>query len=207
MLRWLVVVVLGSTACASGRASTNPPAPGPIATDRAVTGAIATGPSATGPSATAPSDVTPSPGPDDVASGAALSGTWSGTYVYTTRGVGGAPGGPTSVAFFAELEVDHERVHGSVVEPNSFDDDATGELRATLEGVIEPDGTVRLTKRYDGTAGVAHVVEYVGRLDLAATRIEGTWSTSSGSGRFVMKRDRPLPQVAGRSVDVAPSRS
>jgi hypothetical protein len=151
-----------------------------------------------------PSAATPPPGSDDVSTGVALSGTWSGTYVYTTRGVGGAPGGPTSVAFFAELEVDHARVRGSVVEPNSFDDDATGELRATLDGVIEPDGTVRLTKRYDGTAGVAHVVEYVGRLDLAATRIEGTWSTSSGSGRFVMKRDRPLPQVADRSVDAAP---
>lgn len=195
----LALVVLWASACAAPRAPSSAPvapAPSPTPAQRPTpaTPAVSTeaSPRVAG--------VEPTAATDEVASGVALSGTWSGTYVYTTRGVGGAPGGPTTVAFFAELEVDHDRVRGSVVEPNGFDDDSTGELRATVEGVIEQDGTVRLTKRYDGTGGVAHVVEYVGRLDLAATRIEGTWSTSSGSGRFVMKRDRPLPQVARRST-------
>lgn len=129
----------------------------------------------------------------------ALSGSWSGTYLYTTRDPGIPPGGPASVAFFAELQLESTRLRGSVVEPNTFVEDANDPLRATLVGVIEADGLVRFTKQYDGTAGVTQVVECVGRLDLAAASIEGTWSSPAASGRFVMRRDRPMPQVAERT--------
>jgi len=125
----------------------------------------------------------------------ALSGTWSGVFLYSPRN---PAGGPAAVSFFAELILDANGLRGSVSEPNSFDDDDGSELRASVVGVIEADGAVRFTKQYDGTAGIAHVVEFVGWLDLAAARIEGTWSTSGASGRFVMKRDRPLPRVAAR---------
>ena len=199
MRRRLALVVLWASACAAGRSPSSAPEPRPTPGPRPIPTEVATSEVRTEPSPIAASTEVPPPRAE-AATGDALSGTWAGTYVYTTRGVGGAPGGPTSVAFFAELVVEHDHVRGSVVEPNSFDDDAGGELRASIDGGIEADGTVRLTKRYDGTAGVAHAVEYVGRLDLAATRIEGTWSTSSASGRFVMKRDRPLPRVARRSM-------
>lgn len=133
--------------------------------------------------------------PREVAIAAGLSGTWSGTYVYVTRSASTA-GAPAQVAFFAELEIDEQRVRGSVIEPNTLDDDTGGELRATLVGAIDAEGVVRFTKRYDGRSDVTQQVEYVGRLDAAAARIEGTWSTATSSGRFVMKRDRPMPQVA-----------
>jgi hypothetical protein len=134
-------------------------------------------------------------GPVDPQGPGALSGTWSGTFLYSPRN---PAGGPSAVSFFAELILDARGLRGSVIEPNSFDQDEGGELKSSLVGVIEADGAVRFTKQYDGTAGISHVVEFVGWLDLAAARIEGTWSTSGASGRFVMKRDRPLPRVAMR---------
>ncbi len=132
--------------------------------------------------------------PSDPTGTAVLSGSWSGTYLYATNDR--AAGAVESVGFFAELQLDHNLVRGSITERNTFDDDAGDPLRSSIVGVIDRDGMVRFEKRYDGPAAPSHVVEYVGRLDFAAARIEGTWSTPSNSGRFVMKRERPLPQVA-----------
>lgn len=134
---------------------------------------------------------TPEPvGPFDPA---LLTGTWSGTYIY-----GVAKGGAASVAFFADLAFEGAKLTGSIIEPNTFGDEDEGELKATLVGSIDDAGVVRFTKTYDGSAGVRHVVDYVGRLDVAAKRIEGTWTTSGGSGRFVMLRHHPMPQLALR---------
>ncbi|MBC8073902.1 MAG: hypothetical protein IAG13_36625, partial [Deltaproteobacteria bacterium] len=124
---------------------------------------------------------------------ALLSGTWTGTYLYSHRGDSSA-----AVAFFADLAFDGPRLRGSIIEPNSFGDDSSGELKATLAGSIDEHGIVRFTKSYDGTAGVDHRVDYIGRLDVAAQRIEGTWSIADDTGRFVMLRHHPLPQLAAR---------
>lgn len=133
---------------------------------------------------------TPPSGPFDPA---LLTGTWAGTYIYSV-----ARGGAASVGFFADLAVDGSKLSGSMVEPNTFGDDSSGELKAMLSGRIDDDGIVRFTKTYDGSGGIRHTVEYVGRLDVAAQRIEGTWTIDGASGRFVMMRQNPLPQLAVR---------
>jgi len=134
---------------------------------------------------------TPEPiGPFDPA---LLTGTWSGTYIYSV-----AKGGAASVAFFADLAFEGAKLTGSIIEPNTFGDEDEGELKASLSGSIDDAGVVRFTKTYDGSGGVRHVVDYVGRLDVAAKRIEGTWSTGGSSGRFVMLRHHPMPQLALR---------
>ncbi|HWB82398.1 MAG TPA: hypothetical protein VG755_45865 [Nannocystaceae bacterium] len=124
---------------------------------------------------------------------ALLTGTWSGTYIYNV-----ARGGAASVGFFADLAFEGPKLSGSMVEPNTFGDDSSGELKATLVGRIDDAGIVRFTKTYDGSGGIRHTVEYIGRLDVAAQRIEGTWSIDGASGRFVMMRQNPLPQLAVR---------
>jgi hypothetical protein len=139
--------------------------------------------------ATPPAPVPP-PGPFDPS---LLTGTWSGTYLYA-----GARGSSSSVAFFADLAFEGARLSGSIVEPNTFGDESSGELKASLAGQIDDDGIVRFTKTYDGSGGVHHAVVYVGRLDVAAQRIEGTWSIDGSSGRFVMMRHHPMPQLARR---------
>jgi hypothetical protein len=121
---------------------------------------------------------------------APLSGSWSGTYLYD------AGSGRPPVVFFAELVLAGEQLRGTMVEPNTFGDDTSGELHAALRGTIDRELTVSFTKRYDGRGGVAHEVVYTGKLDLAARRIEGTWTTEGASGRFVLARDSALPQLA-----------
>ena len=132
----------------------------------------------------------PPSGPFDPA---LLTGTWAGTYLYAV-----ARGGAASVAFFADLAFEGPKLSGSMIEPNTFGDDSSGELKATLAGSIDEHGVVRFTKSYDGTAGVDHRVDYLGRLDVAGQRIEGTWTIDGASGRFVMTRQNPLPQLAVR---------
>src|SRR5690349_13599178 len=101
---------------------------------------------------------TPAPSPD----AAALTGTWAGTYFFPMTNAAGSTVG--SVTFFAELTIDGGSVRGSVIEPNTIGDRTTNELRAKIEGTIAEDGLVRFVKTYDGTGGVDHRVEYVGRL-------------------------------------------
>lgn len=134
---------------------------------------------------------TASPTPD----AASLTGTWAGTYFYATGGAG-APTG--SVAFFAELTVDAGKIRGSIVEPNTIGDRTASELRATVDGSIAEDGLVRFVKQYDGSGGVAHAIEYVGRLDPLTQQIEGVWKVNGSEGRFVMRRHNRLPELAHR---------
>jgi hypothetical protein len=134
----------------------------------------------------------PSPTPD----AAALTGTWAGTYFYSmSNSTGGAVG---SVAFFAELTIDRDKVRGSVIEPNTIGDRSSNELRANIEGTIGEDGVVRFVKTYDGTGGVAHSVEYVGRLDHVTQQIDGVWKATGSEGRFIMRRHNRLPELARR---------
>ena len=134
----------------------------------------------------------PSPSPD----AAALTGTWAGTYFYAlANSTGGAVG---SVAFFAELTIDRDKLRGSVIEPNTIGDRSANELRASIEGSIGEDGLVRFVKTYDGTGGVDHSVEYVGRLDPVTQQIDGVWKATGGEGRFVMRRHNRMPELARR---------
>jgi hypothetical protein len=182
-MRRALVIVLVCVGCHTGGGRSSAPA----------TAAVVAAPDGVEPAAPEAVEM----GPVDPQGPGALSGTWTGTFLYNSRN---PAGGPASVSFFAELILDARGLRGSIVEPNSFGDDVGGEVRASVQGVIEADGEVRFTKQYDGTAGVTHVVEFVGFLDLAAARIEGAWTTAGASGSFVMKRDRPLPRVAMRPV-------
>jgi len=142
--------------------------------------------------AASPTPGAPSPTPD----AAALTGTWAGTYFYTMGSSTGATTG--SVAFFAELTVEAGKIRGSIVEPNTIGDRTASELRATVDGSIAEDGLVRFVKQYDGSGGVAHAIEYVGRLDPLTQQIEGVWKVSGSEGRFVMRRHNRLPELAHR---------
>jgi hypothetical protein len=139
-----------------------------------------------------PSGSAPAPSPD----AAALTGTWAGTYFFPmTNATGGTVG---SVTFFAELTIDGDKLRGSVIEPNTIGDRTTNELRAKIEGTIGEDGLVRFVKTYDGTGGVDHRVEYVGRLDVVTQQIEGVWKVTGSEGRFVMRRHNRMPELALR---------
>ena len=75
---------------------------------------------------------------------------------------------------------------GSSVEPNTFGDDTTRFLQATLQGNVRG-GRVSMLKTYDGVGGVSHAVTYTGTL-LSERRIVGTWSVSGASGQFEIVR-------------------
>ena len=62
-----------------------------------------------------------------------------------------------------------------------------GLLYATIEGHRDGAG-VFFIKTYDGTGGWTHSVTYEGRLNSDGTEIEGRWTTSGWSGKFLMLR-------------------
>lgn len=148
------------------------------------------------PSASAGAPEAPPPAPTPSPDAAALTGTWAGTYFFPMTNATGTTVG--SVAFFAELTIDGGSMSGSVVEPNTIGDRTTNELRAKIEGTIGEDGLVRFVKTYDGTGGVDHRVEYVGRLDVVTQQIEGVWKVTGSEGRFVMRRSNRMPELAMR---------
>ncbi len=121
-----------------------------------------------------------------------LSGVWHGQYFYPERDdKGQAFPKRAPVQFGARIVEDGGRFTGDIVEPNTFGEDTSSHLRADIvEGRVSPDGGVRFTKRYDGTAGVGHDVGYSGRLIDDGVSIKGRWETGGVTGAFVMGRVR-----------------
>lgn len=112
-----------------------------------------------------------------------LVGDWDGTYFdcATCR-----PDG--SVPFEVSLFAGENGVTGDSIERNTFAPARVGSLFAFWRGDSR-DGAVRLIKTYDGTGGVNHEVEYIGRFE-TPDLILGRWRVGRTSGRFEMVRRR-----------------
>lgn len=110
-----------------------------------------------------------------------LSGTWKGEYV-------GEETGASPTRFDASLSVFAGAVIGSTTEPNTFGGYGYAELEAGLTGDAYATRQVVMLKTYRSGA-TTHSVLYVGKLDGAGRRIEGSWRVSGGTrGTFWMER-------------------
>jgi hypothetical protein len=74
----------------------------------------------------------------------------------------------------------------SVVEPNTFGNETSRFLQATVQGTVS-DGRLSMLENYDGVGGVAHAVAYNGVV-LSERRIVGIWNVQGGSGQFEIVR-------------------
>lgn len=131
-----------------------------------------------------------------------LSGFWTGVYDY--------PGGHREpVPFSAVIEDVAGALGGEIVEPNTFSSAKERELFASLSGTRQG-GSVHFIKTYERVPNGGHSLVYDDILDAAATRIDGTWSTTPPawplSGPFVMNRSSGKKAAAkvkaGREVEV-----
>jgi TIR domain-containing protein len=127
---------------------------------------------------TPPKLVEPSPPPPPLRPVFA-GGTWQGQFFYSN---GNAP-----VRFTWQVRINGNRVSGTSVEPNTFGNASSSVLRANLEGSIDPNGHVVITKTYDGTGGVSHSVMYIGDFDGARSNLTGAWHIGATQGRFAVQ--------------------
>jgi len=111
--------------------------------------------------------------------GLSLTGLWNGLFSYPHLFE------PTS--FVAILIEQGARFSGTTHEPCTRGPNLGGLLYATIEGHRDGAG-VSFIKTYDGTGGWTHSVTYEGRLNSDGTEIEGRWTTSGWSGKFLMLR-------------------
>jgi len=111
------------------------------------------------------------------------SGTWEGNYRYD-----GHPG-KGATRFILTAVFSGSRLTGKISEPNTFGDESANFLGANIDGSIE--GTlVRFSKRYDGTGGQSHSVQYEGILDRASGTVRGQWAIGRTTGSFEMRLKR-----------------
>ncbi len=111
-------------------------------------------------------------------SAADLAGEWTGS-------TSGNAGGPVYFRFVV-VPTGPDTFVGNMVEFNTFADQRFPELRARIAGKLEPNGRVRFSKKYDGTAGVSHFVSYEG--ELYPQGLRGQWSVAGTTGGFVARR-------------------
>lgn len=114
-----------------------------------------------------------------------LVGDWEGTYFDCPSC---DPSG--MVRFEASFFAEGAGVTGDSIEPNTFGAPEVGSLFAFWSGEVFRGG-VRLIKTYDGTGGVDHDVDYIGRFE-TPDLILGRWRVGRTSGRFEMVRRRAL---------------
>lgn len=115
-----------------------------------------------------------------------LTGIWNGEYIYQ-KGAGRDP-----VAFRLFLVHDGARLTGGVMERNTFGEGDESWLHAAIvDAEFDADsGNLEFTKRYDGTDGVDHDVEYTGLVADDSQGIDGKWNIpGSWSGGFQVSRD------------------
>lgn len=108
-----------------------------------------------------------------------LSGAWSGFYAYD---------GADEVEFDAVVTHRNGKLTGKITEPNTFGAPGVARLSATFEGDVDVTGIVQFVKTYDGTGGVSHDVQYVGKLIEEGRCIVGAWRIDQSSGPFQMCR-------------------
>jgi hypothetical protein len=121
-------------------------------------------------------------------------GVWSGRYHYAD--------GQPSVEFNALIDDVAGALFGDIDEIATFGDGAEPRLFARLDG--ERNGyEVLFLKSYDGTAGVEHSVQYVGRLSADMRTIRGEWRIFSRiGGTFDMTRQGTAPVLRAALMTV-----
>jgi hypothetical protein len=111
-----------------------------------------------------------------------LTGSWRGAYSYVMTE--GAP-----VNFTVTILMEGGWFSGKISEPNTFSDKTSDQLYANIRGAVMEDGRVIFLKKYDGTAGVSHFVQYEGYLDQRQGVIRGKWLIRPDWwGTFQMKK-------------------
>jgi hypothetical protein len=83
---------------------------------------------------------------------------------------------------------------GTTREPN-FSEALVATLDAAIEGRVGSEGAVSFTKRYDGTGGVSHAVDYRGRLAPDGRSLFGEWRLEGYAGAFVLHLDAPAREL------------
>ena len=116
-----------------------------------------------------------------------LAGNWQGTYWHI---LGGKKAANT---FDMNLNFIHGKCVGTIEEPNTFGNLTSDKLYATVDRCcLEREGgryIFSMRKRYNGTAGIFHDVEYEGVLSAPDMKIEGQWRIGQSSGAFRMCRE------------------
>ena len=112
---------------------------------------------------------------------------------------------PASTVFHFGLQFESDSdggFTGRISEPATFGNGSSSELYANVSGRVSGD-RISFTKRYDGTAGVTHVVYYSGSLDSAGDSMTGEWSLNGGSGSFSasLTGGHPLREVAVQNCE------
>ena len=107
-----------------------------------------------------------------------LTGVWYGRY--------SADHGGEDNGFIALLEELGGTVTGSISEPDAHQG---GIRRATVSGWRDG-ASLHFTKRYDGTGGWTHAVDYAGLIDADGTIVMGSWVVEGLTGAFDMTREK-----------------
>ncbi len=122
-----------------------------------------------------------------------LTGIWHGQYSYPTA--------RPAVPFVATI-LDHGgALTGGITERSTLPPRTGEPLAASLAGTRS--GTVvTFTKHYDDTDPRYVTVAYEGSLNADFTEVEGTWSVTGWSGRFLMIRGAALGTRARIAIQV-----
>lgn len=121
-----------------------------------------------------------------------LTGVWHGLYMY--------PAAMEPGAFVATVMDIAGGLTGGVHETSSGDGQPPRPLNASLSGFREGQSVV-FVKRYDGSGGWSHAVNYHGALSSDRSEIEGVWDIPGvWSGRFLMIRSRGAPDAVRRKA-------
>jgi hypothetical protein len=108
-----------------------------------------------------------------------MTGFWTGRYWYD------APSEPV-VSFLANIDDAGGRLSGSISEPNTISQSSQrleAFVRGTRDGV-----SVAFAKVYDGSADLAHRVDYTGELANDGLSVSGRWTLEDWTGGFEMAR-------------------
>lgn len=121
-----------------------------------------------------------------------LTGIWQGLYMY--------PAALEPGSFVATVMDIAGGLTGSIHETAADEGQTPRPRNASLTGFREGQ-TVAFVKRYDGSGGWSHSVNYHGTLSRDRSEIEGVWDIPGAwSGRFLMIRSRAAPDALRRKV-------
>lgn len=118
-----------------------------------------------------------------------LHGKWAGEYSY------GKIAGQQGVRFTMNVSRHLDNtLQAWIQEPNTFGNQDEPFLFASCTGeFLGPTRKVTWSKKYDGTGGASHTVEYSGTLSANGSKIEGTWvipEQGNATGPFVMQKSK-----------------
>ncbi|MDP1738766.1 MAG: hypothetical protein Q8L23_15160 [Caulobacter sp.] len=121
-----------------------------------------------------------------------LTGVWHGLYMY--------PAALEAGAFVATVMDVGAGLTGGIHETAGDEGLPPSPRNASIAGFREGQ-TVVFVKRYDGSGGWSHAVNYHGALSSDRSEIEGAWDIPGvWSGRFLMIRSRGAPDAVRRKA-------